>query len=525
MSLAARCPWCETVFRLTEGQVSAKGGMARCGVCNHTFNALDALLSDSAVAALERGAQAREANQEATTARANEQGASRPPESIPIPISIRKMFGGASTPSPAAAPATLPSSPPPSPFSAPLAPPSTVLSAAPPEAAASAFTTPAAASPREQAAPVVAAEKTPAATEARLPEARHEPVPAPTPPVAPPAETRQAQPADRTADQPAEQSVDAEQPFAPAPDGSIESASSQAQHPAPPPEIPSDYKVEMPNYDAERAAALLEAERLQRKQQERHERKQRSELEEARAALAAQLEEVQSALSPTSDAEQHGHDAPEGEATSATLQSLRLQHAAVQAASKSDLAREDDRLGPNTFQPSFLLSTPSSGRFHRTRRLFGSLLILALFICLLGQATYWWRSDVAMRVPQTRPYLVRACQRLHCEVEPPAQIDQLSIESSELVAAPGTAGALAFTALVRNHSTNALAYPAIEITLTDARDQAILRRVFLPDNYLGDALGNRRLAGIPGNSEYTLKLTFSTSGVATSGYRAGIFYP
>ena len=159
--------------------------------------------------------------------------------------------------------------------------------------------------------------------------------------------------------------------------------------------------------------------------------------------------------------------------------------------------REDERLGPNTFQPSFLLATKSPARFHRTRRFFGSLLILVLFVGLLAQATYWWRSDVAMRVPQTRPYLVRACQRFHCEVNPPAQIDQLSIESSELVAAPGAAGALGFTALVRNHSSNALAYPAIEITLTDARDQAILRRVFLPDNYLGDPLGTRRLLGIP----------------------------
>ena len=281
----------------------------------------------------------------------------------------------------------------------------------------------------------------------------------------------------------------------------------------------------MPNYDAVRAAALADAERLQREQEERQEQQRRRKTLNASTAIENQLDEVQTALSPVLAAEQAEREPVDISTTSATLNSLRLQHAAAQAASKADLLREQERLGPNTFQPSFLMASPAAGRFRRTRRFFGGVLVLILSTCLLGQATYWWRSEVAMRVPQTRPYLVRACERLHCDLEPPAQIDQLSIESSELVAAPGAAGSLAFTALVRNHSANALAYPAIEITLTDARDQAILRRVFLPDAYLGDTLGAKRLAGLSGNSEYTLKLTFNTSGVATAGYRAGIFYP
>jgi predicted Zn finger-like uncharacterized protein len=45
--LAARCPWCETVFRLTKEQAAIRAGMARCGVCNHTFNALDYLVRGS----------------------------------------------------------------------------------------------------------------------------------------------------------------------------------------------------------------------------------------------------------------------------------------------------------------------------------------------------------------------------------------------------------------------------------------------------------------------------------------------
>ncbi len=527
MSLAARCPWCETVFRLTEGQISAKGGMARCGVCSHTFNALDALLSDSAVAALERGAQAREANQEATTARAIEQNAAKLPEPVAIPISIRKVFGGSGTPAPA------PSSPPPALTSASLsalqasflghaadkspsaAAAPTTAPVPPPDIAPPTPTpaTPATAPGAQPAVAHLAAEKTATVNQAAAPERQVDAQRSSTP-----SESRAAA---RVADHPSHPETiseatkvasKSETPDQPA-------AASDSAVPAP---IPIDYKVEMPNYDAERAAALAEAERLQKEQREQLDPRNSK---NAGTAAENELDAIQGALSPTSTAAAAEDDVADLKPAASTLHSWRLQHAAVHAASAADLQREAERLGPNTFQPSFLESSQPSGRFRRTRRFFGSVLALLLLLGLLAQATYWWRSDVALKVPQAKPYLVRACQKLNCEVDPPAQIDQLSIESSELVAAPGSAGALSFTALIRNHSGNALAYPAIEITLTDAHDQAILRRVFLPDSYLGDPLGNKRLTGLAGNSEYTLKLTFNTSGIATSGYRAGIFYP
>jgi len=51
MSLATRCPWCETVFRLTKEQAAVRAGLARCGICNHTFNALDYLVRASELGA------------------------------------------------------------------------------------------------------------------------------------------------------------------------------------------------------------------------------------------------------------------------------------------------------------------------------------------------------------------------------------------------------------------------------------------------------------------------------------------
>lgn len=40
MSLAARCPRCESVFRLSEPQLAVARGWVRCGVCDHAFDAV-----------------------------------------------------------------------------------------------------------------------------------------------------------------------------------------------------------------------------------------------------------------------------------------------------------------------------------------------------------------------------------------------------------------------------------------------------------------------------------------------------
>ncbi|HET7772440.1 MAG TPA: MJ0042-type zinc finger domain-containing protein, partial [Burkholderiaceae bacterium] len=39
MSLAATCPQCHTLFRVVPDQLKLRGGMVRCGACQHVFNA------------------------------------------------------------------------------------------------------------------------------------------------------------------------------------------------------------------------------------------------------------------------------------------------------------------------------------------------------------------------------------------------------------------------------------------------------------------------------------------------------
>lgn len=50
MSLATRCPYCQTTFRVTHDQLKLRSGLVRCGSCKEIFNGVEHLLSASPAA-------------------------------------------------------------------------------------------------------------------------------------------------------------------------------------------------------------------------------------------------------------------------------------------------------------------------------------------------------------------------------------------------------------------------------------------------------------------------------------------
>lgn len=51
MSLATRCPYCSTTFRVTHDQLKLRGGLVRCGSCKEIFNGVEHLLPAAATTA------------------------------------------------------------------------------------------------------------------------------------------------------------------------------------------------------------------------------------------------------------------------------------------------------------------------------------------------------------------------------------------------------------------------------------------------------------------------------------------
>ena len=77
--------------------------------------------------------------------------------------------------------------------------------------------------------------------------------------------------------------------------------------------------------------------------------------------------------------------------------------------------------------------------------------------------------------------------------------------------------------VLRNRSSTVEAWPAIELSLNDASDKTVGRRVILPREYLPPGLTTAR--GFSAGSEQSLKMYFDLARLPASGYKVYLFYP
>jgi predicted Zn finger-like uncharacterized protein len=192
---------------------------------------------------------------------------------------------------------------------------------------------------------------------------------------------------------------------------------------------------------------------------------------------------------------------------------------------KNQSAQEDeyDSDSDESAEPEFVKRARRQQRIGRASRMivrFGSVFLL---LVLLAQAAYTFRNQIAARLPQTSPALAAGCALISCRMGLPAQIDAVSLESSELQALPSSQNTFVLITLLRNRGATAQAWPNIELTLNDANEKPIAKRVFTPRDYLP---ATQDLAkGFAGNSEQSIKLFFELSQLKASGYRVYLFYP
>ena len=151
----------------------------------------------------------------------------------------------------------------------------------------------------------------------------------------------------------------------------------------------------------------------------------------------------------------------------------------------------------------------------------GGTLLLAAAIAV--QLAVIFRAELVARVPQARDALLPLCAVFGCTVGWPTQVDQLAVIGSELQTVPGT-DVLELTAVIRNRATFRQALPAVEVTLTDARNRPIARKVFTPADYLAAAgePSSRLEDGFASGSDYTIRLFFEARGVQAAGF---LVYP
>lgn len=171
--------------------------------------------------------------------------------------------------------------------------------------------------------------------------------------------------------------------------------------------------------------------------------------------------------------------------------------------------------------PSFVRQARRQERWRRpwVRMVLGALLLL-LPLLLLGQIAVHERNALAARAPALQPVLAALCQALGCQLAPPQDIAMVVISGSSFSEAGPDAGRYRLDVSLRNQSTSLVATPALELTLTDASDQPLARKVFLPaDLRAPQALGPRA----EWNGSFPVQLNELPQPVV--GYRVQLFYP
>ena len=152
--------------------------------------------------------------------------------------------------------------------------------------------------------------------------------------------------------------------------------------------------------------------------------------------------------------------------------------------------------------------------------LLGGLLLLLI---LLAQAAYHYRSAITLLFPETKPYAAALCATLGCELPLPRRIELMSIEASDLQADTTNPNVMVLSATLKNRAIFNQQHPLLELTLTDAQDQPVVRRVLAPQDYLGKAVNTQ--TGFAANTETAIKVFIEGSQVKATGYRLYLFYP
>ena len=183
-------------------------------------------------------------------------------------------------------------------------------------------------------------------------------------------------------------------------------------------------------------------------------------------------------------------------------------------------AAEPSALPAAAFDFGPAAAADTAGRARRWPLALGALL---LFPLLLAQVAYHYRTAISLLFPETKPWFAQLCETLDCNLPLPRRIELMSIEASDLQADTTNPSVMVLSATIRNRAIFDQQLPLLELTLTDAQDQPVVRRVLAAQEYLDKAANAR--AAFAASTEVAVKVFVEGSQVKATGYRLYLFYP
>jgi hypothetical protein len=158
---------------------------------------------------------------------------------------------------------------------------------------------------------------------------------------------------------------------------------------------------------------------------------------------------------------------------------------------------------------------PAWARVSQRKRIVACVLLAALF---LGQLGYLFRGELAARSQAMKTITRAVCGLVGCSIALPHRPDLVKIEASDVnMIDTSRPGLIQLTATLRSYADHDLAYPALDLVLTNATEHALARRIFVPEEYLQTS--RDPLVGMPPRGEITVALDLDTGNLNAAGFR------
>ncbi|WP_174873297.1 DUF3426 domain-containing protein [Vogesella oryzae] len=351
----------------------------------------------------------------------------------------------------------------------------------------------------------------------------------------PPAVVERVAPAPKAPEPPLRQAEDDDfelelpdfEPEIPTPEPTSSPASPQAQpqvpqEPAPVPATPAastlpsndEEDFSLPEFDLLREREIAPPARAAEIRQDF-----RSAARDAESDGRQQLEEFQQALADALRPQHHAETA----ATPLAANPFDTDEAEEQATPSHSIWTEPPE--PDAITTAVIDDNPAdtaaSKPWWRTALL--SLLAIILLLLLLAQILFINRTRASAEMPELRPVFESVCQVLHCSVPLPSERQMIRTEWSELAFVPDNDRLIQLNATLKNLAPYPQQLPLMEVTLKNANDQIMMRKVLRPQEYLKRQ--DYQLGQFNANSELKLQLRMEVAGDKAQGYSLDFFYP
>jgi len=119
--------------------------------------------------------------------------------------------------------------------------------------------------------------------------------------------------------------------------------------------------------------------------------------------------------------------------------------------------------------------------------LFWTLIVIVMIGLSLGQAIWLLKRDLVLQHPEVRPWLIRFCDVLLCDLPQTRNIALFHVEDHLIQVHPTVDNALQADVTFTNTATFPQPYPKLELTFENTEKNPVAHRVFTAAEYMGSA--------------------------------------